>query len=103
MTTLQISPCTIVAGIAPAPVVASSKPDDLKPTNSIMSAVATAWDLDVRRRAAKVGVKDAGREKRQTNREPRLQAIGRVRDGGLPCLNCGRRIGVPKPPKGCLC
>jgi len=43
---------------------------DLKPVNSILSAVATAWDLDVRRRAAKIGEKGASRKELQTNRQP---------------------------------
>ena len=43
---------------------------DLKPANSILSAVTTAWDLDVSRRAAKIWEKGAGRKERQTNREP---------------------------------
>jgi hypothetical protein len=49
---------------------------DLKPVNSILSAVVTAWDLDVSRRAAaKDGEKGAGRKEGQTNREPRLVTI----------------------------
>src|SRR5271165_1746758 len=75
MTTRQTSPGTVVAGIASAPVAAPTKRADLKPTNSIMSAVATAWDLDVRRRAAKIGVKDAGREERQTIANPHVSVI----------------------------
>ena len=43
---------------------------DLRPANSILSAVATAWDLDVSRRAAKIGEKGASRKELQTNRQP---------------------------------
>ena len=48
-----------------------TKRTDLKPTSSILSAVATAWELDASRLAAKVAEKGAGRQERQINGELR--------------------------------
>jgi hypothetical protein len=85
MTTRQTSPCMIVAGIAPSPVAAAPlRRPDLKPTNSIMSAVLTVWDLDVRRRATKRG--ENGGSERQTNCGPPIPAMSKVRNGGIRCL-----------------
>jgi hypothetical protein len=44
--------------------------NDPKPANSIVSAVATAWDLDISRKAAKVAEKADALQKQQITPRP---------------------------------